>query len=1480
MRNYLKIAFFFSIFGVFANAANIPVTIKGTTQTQIIINYTTTGAATSTCTITATDNNSGPPVADLSTATFTNANVDLSRTVANGYLWPTTTIGKNRTVVIGTHDQIKLGTDGKSYSTSLQTNSDHLITVSCNGGADSGTVHGVTQNVPYGSYYPETTIADSSQTTQGVSPTIDWADRTKKYIDPITGVLIQRISAPGDNYDDTNPVAIVSTTPVIDVNGAAWTNPNNFITNKVPGTLAVTSTIGAPLFAPFDTTFGPQGGDTWTDFRITPYGSASAGTVIATYCISENSGQSCANFTPIDVTYGVSASTYADIPSSYPSNFFSGWGGIQDWYGVWDLENRTFPGVSCSVSSCTLNTPASAFGFSLDRKTGSKFRISNCAVGSDTTLTVQSTDNWGKITTQEAALNLQNCTYRDMAAGIRVTLKNAGTLNVSMTGIGAEVRSGSAGSNGERYVGALSKVTDIAKDCDGNTRSPPTSGYLYGLSNQGIYLMQDDGRACLQSSLYNSSASVHLSGIASSNIPFISSKCFTLPDFQVPAHTWKVCHIANNYQEIISTYPPLSVNDNFTYTDLGAPASGIQAQVIAAGGPAATALASGLWPALTLDDAGDDGFGNGIVQYRSTSIGQDSECILAWADASNTLIATLPMWGNYPISYAACHFGGEVAAGYSAFSAEAENSQLSPIFFDNTKLLGGPFVTRSTEGMKTNGSFGVSSITISGCTKASPAVCTSTGNDLDNAPGVSGSMGALITISGATGAGWTAMNANLYAHKIDNNTFSLYKNSTGTIALDSTGFGTLGGTIIASMLPPLYSVLITSPTNVGGNAVLTGNLTGGYALWYPSGKLVMRDRDPITITTTTLDSTTQYYAKVTGFAGANFGVYTDSALTTPATFTSLSWVSNTFATRAEACPDPSTITLPGPLYYDSGFGTTGTGNQKIRCVTIRLKDQVCSDFAKTSEQGTYPCSSAPSDITRSALKTITVGDGFGDMSHIGNNHEILYVLKVTPVSTNQIDVTLLRSYADDPNYFWRGSANSIKNDYYAQQHSPGWTLIGQAPIPGGIVRISSPTAFVFPPVNGAHQEFVGGATPGNVSQVTGYSSGGSDPKVNVSTNTYAALSTTLHTSFPFFQQSTNAALTGYAQSYPSMRMLSGQAPTSEINSSYSWNSDWMAMNGSFGNGQNNEDGLSLTRTLTNIRGTAYDAGNTTTIVYKIPAMSTTVNTKIAPMFVTNWPHTMFTDISSTTTLITDANEGSYCVAYIAGECRPTSLVGDVFVAMRHYSDAYGQCLSNAATIGSPCAFGLSPHAGWAVQIRNVPLDIQNQGVRRLSLGWTPPLNHYSFSNWISSPDGKWGLFANNPLQQHPYRSNYSGSHWFAMKLPPAPTPDNKLRSGFVPIPVSVNGVSGDTVRVAFGYAENGDPNNLYCTSRDETCYTAANASVTNPFSFTVDASSYTACGSGCVVNVPAIPGRTLYYQVQRKNGSLVTSGQTEIVTVP
>src|SRR5581483_187377 len=138
---------------------------------------------------------------------------------------------------------------------------------------------------------------------------------------------------------------------------------------------------------------------------------------------------------------------------------------------------------------------------------------------------------------------------------------------------------------------------------------------------------------------------------------------------------------------------------------------------------------------------------------------------------------------------------------------------------------------------------------------------------------------------------------------------------------------------------------------------------------------------------------------------------------------------------------------------------------------------------------------------------ISVGDGIFDLSHDGNNHEIGYVLAVDrSAGENQIDVTIMRDYGDDPRYSWRGAGNGVSQDPWALQHAPGWTIWAISAVPQGIVDVTQdPTVTYVPPINGSHFDFVPGSGVKTITRVGGYAYNASpDDIVNASAGELAS----------------------------------------------------------------------------------------------------------------------------------------------------------------------------------------------------------------------------------------------------------------------------------------------------------------------------------------------------------------------------------------
>src|SRR5205085_9611812 len=136
-------------------------------------------------------------------------------------------------------------------------------------------------NIPQGSTYPELPIPAPGNPNPGYpAPTINWTDLTAKYMDPTTGVLMQRVTAPLD-LPSTKQTGLAFSF-AFDVNGNAWTNVRNAITKQQSGSLATTNTVNAPLFLAADSGWIPYCcGVGVSDEQVVLYGRGNTGTEIA-----------------------------------------------------------------------------------------------------------------------------------------------------------------------------------------------------------------------------------------------------------------------------------------------------------------------------------------------------------------------------------------------------------------------------------------------------------------------------------------------------------------------------------------------------------------------------------------------------------------------------------------------------------------------------------------------------------------------------------------------------------------------------------------------------------------------------------------------------------------------------------------------------------------------------------------------------------------------------------------------------------------------------------------------------------------------------------------------------------------------------------------------------------------------------------------------------------------------------------------------
>ena len=209
-----------------ALAAINSVSVPGTTSTQAILQYS--APDTNACTVEVSESsNFVPLVHDVDPALFAGSNLD-SRSES-------TSDGTERVFVIGKR-RAERGVDGRWYSRALQAYTRHYYRITC--GSDQITGDFSTTNIPLGNTYNDALPADPNAGKTGYFVNageyawpefLNWdktTGRSETVIDPHTGMLLKRMTMPGDQPTGNRPagdhlfgVATSST--------STWSNPGN-----------------------------------------------------------------------------------------------------------------------------------------------------------------------------------------------------------------------------------------------------------------------------------------------------------------------------------------------------------------------------------------------------------------------------------------------------------------------------------------------------------------------------------------------------------------------------------------------------------------------------------------------------------------------------------------------------------------------------------------------------------------------------------------------------------------------------------------------------------------------------------------------------------------------------------------------------------------------------------------------------------------------------------------------------------------------------------------------------------------------------------------------------------------------------------------------------------------------------------------------------------------------------------------------------
>jgi hypothetical protein len=271
--------------------------------------------------------------------------------------------------------------------------------------------------------------------------------------------------------------------------------------------------------------------------------------------------------------------------------------------------------------------------------------------------------------------------------------------------------------------------------------------------------------------------------------------------------------------------------------------------------------------------------------------------------------------------------------------------------------------------------------------------------------------------------------------------------------------------------------------------------------------------------------------------------------------------------------------------------------------------------------------------------------------------------------------------------------------------------------------------------------------------------------------------------------------------------------------------------------------------------------NVTGSLYKIPAarLVLPMNKRLLAQAVWAGMYN-FQDVSGAGTITGTALDNfKYCsIDYPGATCGQSGeTLGDVFMNIPQATidgasgGLYDFNRANAVPLGEETLAVMQYYFG-NVASKNV--ENLGRGERRLTTAFARYNGQDTYSNSKVIPNSNLLLFnCGTP--------NLQRLQDLCLGLMPADTqasPGNNFVK--IAVPVAAADSQGQYAEIQFGYAENGSPDQFFCTSRKEACNTSSPPGA--PFNWEGEARSLTNCGNGCTIQIPAIPGRLVYYRLR------------------
>ncbi len=532
------------------------------------------------------------------------------------------------------------------------------------------------------------------------------------------------------------------------------------------------------------------------------------------------------------------------------------------------------------------------------------------------------------------------------------------------------------------------------------------------------------------------------------------------------------------------------------------------------------------------------------------------------------------------------------------------------------------------------------------------------------------------------------------------------------------------------------------------------------------------------------------------------------------------------------------------------------------CVTFHSQ-MACSHTPSTGENVKWPCEY---NAAWSELQQIAPGDG---LYVLNGNAKVETLLVISVTCNGSSDPTSMAACKGTSNYEFTAVRGTTDKGYVAAPN--GWKAYAVPPstdcdatlpcTPGvGLwFKASDPTVTwrLDPGVFGSHSDLGNGPTPGAANYcITGACRFNIPFEKQIGTG---------FTTAKKFGDGTFGGVQGAAslQGYPSVHQFTAP-PTEQV-----WMLNYRHLNPSLGSGFD---------IAADVGPVTYNLVAGTQHVFRFTSINGGLHYKIVPVIAYAGIH-LLQEVSSPATgnIITDSTPWKFCVVLNAGECRTGSAVGEAYLSVPSGIVRQSQnCVSNWYDDNYPCVMTPIAKAAFAVQEGISKDDPNGTNWRRITMGFAGYGRQFQFASFIPEPTGTWGYMQGFWLDG--VRNDL-----FMAKLPPWPNPQQPTFNGtnFIKQAVQIGASQNLTnARIRFGYTENGSASDFFCTARQEACVTSAAPTAASPYWFASENAGWQPCTAGCTISVPAIPGRVLFYAVDRQDGANNTIlGNTQVVVV-